>query len=100
MLVVGSELHVHPGVVLQVLPHLGDRGHHLDAALAQLVRVTDAGQHEQPGAVERARRDDHLAACSEPLRPGLGLALDADGLPRLDQHSADHQMRADLQVGA
>ena len=52
----------HREMILQVLAHLGYVLHHVDTVLAEFPPITDAGQHEQLRAVDRAAAQYHLAA--------------------------------------
>ncbi len=65
-------------VVAQVLADLGRVHGHRDAVRAQSVRRADAGEHQQPGGVDRAGAQQHLRARRDPLDPRLGPELDAD----------------------
>ena len=56
---------VEKRVVLQVVAHPGQVEHRFDTELPQVVTRADSREHQNLGAVDGARRDDHLA-------PGAG----------------------------
>ena len=93
-------LHVHFEVVLQVRSHPGELMGDRNAMVAQVVRGSDAGEHEQLGGMEGAGGEYDLPFRTKGLRAAIGRAHHAPGAAALQQDLRDDGVGADAEIGS
>ncbi len=77
--------------------HAGELDDRVDTDRGQVIGVTDAGQLQQLGRVERTAAQDHLGG-THGVSPHPAAVLDADGAGPLEAHLLDVRQRDDVQV--
>ena len=93
-------LHVHFQVILQVPSHPGELMGDRDVVVAQVVRGSDAGEHEQLGRMEGAGGENDLPFRTKGSYAAIGRTHDAPRAAALQQDLPDDGVRADAEVGS
>ncbi len=86
------------GWSMRLAPTDGQVGDHVDALLAQVVGRADAGEHQQLGRADRARREDHLGLGPGGLVAALAPVGDPGRPAALDQHPGHQGVGDDGEV--
>ena len=87
-------------MIAEVFADAGQVGDDRYAERAQALGRTDAGQLQELRRIERARRDDDLAAGESLLRLAAAQIVDAAGALAVEQNAGGERLRHDAQVGA
>ena len=85
-------------MVLEVAPNRAGLGHDRDAMHAEVIRVTDTGQHQQLGRVDRAATQDDLALAADNPRDRAVCHLDSGRRAVLDDDPPDERLTHDLEI--
>ena len=87
-------------MILQVLADAGQVADHANAEFAEFRRRPDAGELQQLWRVDRAGRDDHLAARPHLMQRAAALVAHARRAPPLEQDARREGVGAHGEVGA
>ncbi len=82
----------------KIAAHAGEIHDGIDPQLAQLVRGTDAGQHQQLRRVIRTCAHDDLSVCEDPLQVAITYVLHTDGLAVFDQNPVGERVCFDPKI--
>jgi hypothetical protein len=93
-----QRLNVHGEMVLEILAHAGQIHPGLEVDLAEVVRLTDAREHEQLRRVEDAAGQQHLAGGRDPMEAPAPGVLDARRPRALEDHPGGEGARLDGEV--
>src|SRR5205085_3400785 len=89
ILVVGRVLNINTRVILEVTTYLANICYHINTMLAELIGVSDTGEHQQFRCIESASAKDHLPFGGDHTRVSVIRNLDPACLAILDDDPLD-----------
>src|SRR5438105_3077695 len=95
---VGCVLHINTRVILEVTTHLAHIRYHSNPMLAELIGVSDTGEHQQFGSIESACAQDHLPFGGDDMRVPVSSNLNPARLAMLDDDLLDKGVCHDMEV--